>query len=93
VYLFAVNTNSANSILSTTFNGTSWTAWAAVAGTDSGTQLRRSVSGYPKVQANQVGLLWTQGDSPYDAVVTSFGTASVDTLAPAAPSNLRVNHP
>ena len=55
LWVFIVNTDLANSILYSKFDGTAWTAWAAVQGTDVGIQSRNYISGSPKVGNNQVG--------------------------------------
>ena len=81
-WLFVVNTNAANSILYSRYDGTTWSSWAAVPGTDSGTHLRRFISGAPIVAAGQVGLIWTEGSSPYDVFTTSLSIAP-DTTPPA----------
>jgi hypothetical protein len=81
-WLFVVNTNAANSILYSRYDGTTWSSWAAVPGTDSGTHVRRFISGAPIVAAGQVGLIWTEGSSPYDVFTTSLAIAP-DTAPPA----------
>ena len=53
VWLFFVNTDAANSILHSRFNGSAWSAWTPVTGTDTGTHNRGFVSGAPIVSANQ----------------------------------------
>jgi hypothetical protein len=86
VWLFFVNTDAANSILYSKFDGASWTPWATVPGTGSGTQTRSFIAGYPTVGNGQVGLVWTQGTAnPYSVVTTSF---SVSGGAPAATVSL-----
>ena len=61
LWLFCITSDSASSVLYTMFNGTTWTPWATVPGTGSGTQVRRFISGYPRVVGGQVGLIWTEG--------------------------------
>ena len=69
VWLFVINTDTANSILFTQFNGTSWTAWATVPGTGTGTQTRNFITGYPTIGSGQIGLAWTQTNgSNFDVV-------------------------
>src|SRR5262249_29105069 len=80
VWLFSVNSDAANSILFTAFNGTGWTQWAAVPGTDSGTQTRTFISGYPRAVAGQVGLIWTEGTTNFDVVTAALQTATATTL-------------
>jgi hypothetical protein len=72
IWLFVVNTDVANSILFTAFNGTTWTPWAAIAGTGNGTHTRKFISGYPVPVGNQIGLLWTEGTTQNDVVVMGF---------------------
>ena len=45
IWLFVVNTDSANSILYTKYNGITWSPWAAVPNTTTGTQSRNFRSG------------------------------------------------
>src|SRR5262252_3476215 len=72
VYVCVVNTDSANSILCSRFDGTVWFPWTAVPGTDIGIQNRHSLSGSPQVGNGLVGLIWTEGASFFDIVTTSF---------------------
>jgi hypothetical protein len=82
VWLFVINTNTANAILYTKFNGTTWSAWAVVPGTETGVQSRNFISGYPVAGNNQIGLVWTQTNgASFDVWATSLG------LAPIAPAN------
>jgi hypothetical protein len=82
-WLFVVNTDAANSILYSRYDGTAWTQWAAVPGTDSGTHVRRFISGAPVVAAGQIGLIWTEGSNPYDVFTTSLAlTTAVDVTPP-----------
>ena len=80
VWLFAVGSDAAGTILSTRHDASGWTPWTAVPGTDSGTHVRRYIAGYPRVAANQIGLMWTEGSGPYDVVATSM--AAGDSVAP-----------
>jgi beta-lactam-binding protein with PASTA domain len=80
VWVCVINTDVANSILCTRFDGQAWTAWSAVAGTEIGSQNRKYISGSRRVGANQVGLIWTEGTSLFDVVAISFPTTN------AAPS-------
>ncbi|HJZ76631.1 MAG TPA: Ig-like domain-containing protein, partial [Vicinamibacterales bacterium] len=90
VWLFCINSDPANSILYSAFNGTAWTPWAAVPGTDSGTQTRSFIAGYPRVAGGQVGLIWTEGTTTFDVVTAALATAT-DTTLPSvsmtAPAN------
>ena len=90
VWLFAINTDTANSILYTQFNGTAWTAWANVPGTQTGTQTRNFIAGNPTIGSGQVGLTWTQNTtgSNFDVVATSFRIG-----AGAAPATVSVTAP
>ena len=83
VWLFCINTNAADSVLTTRFNGSSWTPWSAVANTVSGTQSRNYLAGASKVSNNQLGLIWTEGTSPYTIAATSV---AVTIVAPPAPT-------
>jgi hypothetical protein len=79
IWLFAIGTGAANSLVYTAYDGIAWSAWAAVPGTDTGTNTRAFIAGYPRLVNGQIGLIWTQGASPYDLVSTAF------TTTPAAP--------
>jgi hypothetical protein len=81
VWVCVINTDVSNSILCARFDGTAWTPWSAVSGTDIGTQNRNYISGFPRVGNNQVGLIWTEGSSLFDIVTYSFVT-SADVKAP-----------
>ncbi len=83
VWLFCINTDAANSVLTTRFNGSSWTPWSAVANTASGSQSRNFLAGAPRVANNQIGLIWTEGTGPYTIAATSV---AVTTVAPPAPT-------
>jgi hypothetical protein len=72
IWLFIVSDDVANSILYTTYQGTSWAAWATVPGTGEGQHSRRYISGFPVAGDNRIGLIWTEGASPYDVVTTSI---------------------
>ena len=61
VWLFFVNTGAANAIVYSRYDGTSWSAWAAVPGTDSGHMFRNHLAGYPRAGSNQIGLIWMEG--------------------------------
>ena len=88
IWLFSVNTDAANSILFTRFNGTSWTPWATVPGTGSGTQSRNFISGSPRVGNNQVGLIWTEGTTNFDVVTASLNTdTTIPTVSMTAPAD------
>src|SRR5262249_23355400 len=67
-------------VLVTRRDTTGWTAWSSLPGTDSGIHDRGFISGYPRVSAGQIGLVWTEGAGPYDVV----GAAAVaaDTVPP-----------
>jgi len=92
VWLFVINTDTANSILYTQWNGTSWTAWATVPGTGVGSQTRNYITGNPTIGSGQAGLAWTQTNgSNFDVYATSFRTATAAPPATAsitAPANL-----
>jgi Bacterial Ig domain/PASTA domain len=81
VWVCVINTDVSNSILCARFDGTAWTPWSAVPGTDIGTQNRNYISGFPRVGNNKVGLIWTEGSSLFDIVAYSFA-ASADVKAP-----------
>ncbi|HMF95665.1 MAG TPA: Ig-like domain-containing protein [Vicinamibacterales bacterium] len=91
VWLFVINTDAANAILSTQYNGTGWSAWAAVPGTDSGSHSRQFIAGWSAVAANQIGLTWTEGTTSYDVFTAAFGNILPDmtppTVAVTAPSD------
>jgi hypothetical protein len=72
IWLFVVSTDAANSILSTAFNGTTWTQWATVPGTGTGQHVRKFISGYAVPVGNQIGLIWTEGTTQNDVVVIAF---------------------
>src|SRR5262245_49884098 len=59
IWLFVVNTDAANSILYTTYDGAVWTPWTVVPGTGSGTHTRGFISGFPVAASGQIGLIWT----------------------------------
>ena len=89
-WLFAINTDAANSILYTTLNGTTWTPWSAVPGTDVGTHTRRFISGNPVVASGQIGLTWTEGSGPYDVFTAALATvpdATPPVVALVAPAD------
>src|SRR5262249_26521842 len=81
VFVCVINTDSANTILCTRFDGAASGSWAAVPGTDVGIQTRRSLSGSPVVGGGRVGLIWTEGASFFDIVATSF-VGAPDVIAP-----------
>lgn len=80
VWVCVINSDLANSILCTSFDGAAWTPWTAVPGTDIGTQTRSYLSGSARVGNNQVGLVWTEGSILFDVV-----TASLSLAAPPPP--------
>ena len=82
IWLFVINTDSANSILYTSRTGTSWTPWNVVPGTDVGLHNRQFISGYPRAAANQIGLIWTEGASQFDLVATSLSLTGIDSVPP-----------
>ena len=88
-WLFAVNTDAANTILYTKHDGASWSEWAPVPGTDSGAHSRRFLSGQPVAAEGQIGLIWTEGTTSFDifaaALLTGPDTATptVSLVAPA----------
>src|SRR4029078_8223916 len=71
VWLFFVNTDAANTILFIKFNGSAWTRWAPLAGTNSGSHARSFITGYNKLSTGQIGLAWTVGFSIFDTFTTS----------------------
>jgi Big-like domain-containing protein len=79
IWLFVVNTDAANSILYSKFDGTAWSPWAAVPGTTDGTHSRAFVAGAPIVTAGQVGLTWTEGPSPYNVFAAALPTGGSTT--------------
>jgi Bacterial Ig domain len=83
-WLFAINTDTANTILYTKHDGASWSAWAPVPGTNSGTHARRFLSGQPVAGPGQIGLIWTEGSTSFDIFATALLTTPVapDTTAP-----------
>jgi Big-like domain-containing protein/fibronectin type III domain protein len=81
VWLFAITGDAASTILFTRHDAAGWSAWAPVPDTDTGTHVRRFISGYPLAGAGQIGVLWTEGTGPYDVVTTSL--AAADTVAPS----------
>ena len=80
VWLFCINSDAANSILYTAFNGIGWTPWATVPGTDRGIQSRNFISGNPRAVNGQVGVIWTEGTGTFDVVTAALGT---DTILPS----------
>ncbi len=82
VWLFFINTDAANSILYSRFDGSAWSFWAAVDGTRSGTQSRGFVSGAPVAGGSQIGVIWTQGAGPYTVGVASVPSASMPPSLP-----------
>jgi len=95
IRLFVINTDLANSILSATYDGTAWTPWSTVSGTETGQHARNFISGYPIAAANQIGLIWTEETTQRDVFATSIRLTppdstppSVSILAPADGSNV-----
>jgi len=88
VWLFCINSDAANSILYTVFNGIGWAAWTTVPGTDQGTHSRNFISGYPRAVNGQVGVIWTEGAGTFDVVTAALATdttlPSVTLTAPSA---------
>ena len=94
VWLFVINTDTANSILYTQFNGTSWTAWATVPGTGVGSQTRSFITGNPTIGSGQAGLAWTQGNgSNFDVYATSFRIADRSGTGDGQPDRAGLGHP
>jgi hypothetical protein len=93
-WLFVINTDAANTILSTKHDGTSWSPWSPVPGTNSGTHTRRFISGQPIFSAGQIGLVWTEGASVFDIFAAGLATVAdttppvVSLLAPADGSTI-----
>src|SRR4029079_1725470 len=57
------------------FNGTSWTPWATVPGTNTGTQTRNFITGTRTLTGTgQIGLAWTQGSDTFDVFSMAFNT-------------------
>jgi Big-like domain-containing protein len=81
-WLFVINTDAANTILYTKHDGTSWSPWSPVPGTNSGTHTRRFISGQPVFSAGQIGLVWTEGSTAFDIFATGLATLA-DTAPPA----------
>jgi hypothetical protein len=80
IWLFVVNTDGANSILYTAFNGKRWTEWTMVPGTETGQRARKFISGYPVPAGNQIGLIWTEGTTQHDVVVMAFAADFTPTV-------------
>jgi beta-lactam-binding protein with PASTA domain len=85
VWVFAINTDLANSILYSRFDGATWAAWAVVPGTEIGIQSRNYISGAPQAGNNQIGLIWTEGTLLFDVVTGSLSlvASTPDLKAPA----------
>src|SRR3954466_15042462 len=81
IWLFVVSADAANTIRFTRHDAAGWTAWMPVPATDTGTHVRRFISGSPVVSSNQIGLIWTEGTASYEGVAPSL--VAVDTLAPS----------
>ncbi len=77
VWVCVINTDVANSILYTKFDGATWTPWSVVPGTEIGLQNRNYISGSAKVGNNQIGVIWTEGASTYDVVTTLLMASEV----------------
>ena len=75
LWVCVINSDLANSILCTSFDGAAWTPWTAVPGTDIGAQTRNYLSGSPRVGNNQVGLVWTEGSILSDVVTAGLSLA------------------
>ena len=80
IWLFAICADAASTVIVTRHDAAGWTPWTAVPGTASGTHDRRYIAGYPRVSANQIGVIWTEGAGAYDVVATSL--VAIDTVAP-----------
>ena len=94
VWLFVINNDASNSILFTKWDGAStWTPWAIVPGTNSGSHTRNFIAGYPTVSSGQVGLVWTEtGGTSFDVFATSMSlsggaTPPGGTATMTAPAN------
>jgi hypothetical protein len=94
VWLFVISGGTTNnSILFTKFNGSSWTPWATVPGTDALGHSMNFIAGYAKVSNNQIGLIWTEtGGTGIDVLTTSLSlnggvTAPPGTATITAPAN------
>src|SRR4051812_26796375 len=74
VWLFVINSDASNSILFTKWDGAStWTPWAVVPGTNSGSHTRNFIAGYPTVKNSQIGLIWTEtGGTSFDVCAPSM---------------------
>jgi hypothetical protein len=83
-WLFAINTDAANTILYTKHDGAAWSSWSPVPGTNSGTHTRRFLSGQPVAGAGQIGLVWTEGTSTFDIFAAALPlVVTPDTTPPA----------
>jgi hypothetical protein len=70
IWLFIIDTDSANTLRYVKYNGSTWGSWTAI---EASTQARSHLTGYPVVTNGYVGLHWTQTNgSNYDLVVKGF---------------------
>src|SRR4029077_1634348 len=76
VWLFDIVTDAAHSIQFTKFSGGTWTAWAPVPGTNTGTQARSFLTGHRTPTSTQIGLGWTQGASAFDVFTIPLNLGS-----------------
>jgi len=84
VWLFVINADASNSILFSKWDGAAtWTTWAPVPGTNSGSHTRNFIAGYPVVKNNQIGLVWTEtGGTSFDVFATSMSLSGGATAPP-----------
>jgi uncharacterized protein YidB (DUF937 family) len=89
VWLFFINSDTSNTILYSKFDGTSWTPWAAVPGTSTGSHVRNFIAGSAAVNNGQVGLIWTEGSTSFD-LMTAPLPVTATARPPTPPTNLRI---
>jgi hypothetical protein len=88
LWVFAILTDAANSIVYSKYGVSSWSPWTVVPGTDQGSHSRGYLSGFSRAAANQIGLVWTEGPSPYSLVAGSLTISTIP--APAPPTGVRI---
>lgn len=74
VWLFIIDSDSANTVRYAKFSGSTWGSWTAL---ESTTATRNFISGYKQVSNNQVGVIYTQTDGTnFDVYVTRVAVSS-----------------
>ena len=76
IRLFVISNDTANSILSSTYDGAAWSPWSAVPGTATGQHVRNFISGARVTGSDQIGLIWTEGTTQYNVFTTSIRLGS-----------------